>query len=254
MGLARSAVGAGGRVNSAPSVVALVAVAGAVALLTPRSVSLGEGASTRRRSDAALLRRFRLPLSGLAGATGWAFVGGAMGLVAGAGAAFVAWRTLTNARSPTAIRRDQRLREDCPLVVELLAHALSAGSDIASALHIVGSAVGDPWESRLAICLNALRIGQAPAEVWAELEKDPLTSGLGRAFARSHQTGVPVSRAMRALAKDLREESDLTAHAYARTIEVRAAVPLGVCFLPAFVLLGVVPLVAGILQGFTWIS
>lgn len=252
--MARSAGGWGVRMNSASYVIALAATGGAIAWLMPTVVSPQDSKLPRPKSDVALLRRLRVPLAGLAGATGWAFVGGAVGLVAGVGTAFVAWRILANARSPSAIRRDQRLREDYPLVVELLAHALSAGSDIASALHVVGSSVGDPWESRLANCLNALRIGQAPGEVWAELERDPLTTGLGRALTRSHQTGVPVSRAMHALAKDLREESDLVAHAYARTIEVRAAVPLGVCFLPAFVLLGVVPLVAGILQGLAWIS
>jgi hypothetical protein len=114
--------------------------------------------------------------------------------------------------------------------------------------------VGEPWESRLAVSLNALGVGQPPAMVWAALEQDPCGAALGRALARSHATGVPVADAMRHLAQDLREDADLEAHAYARTIEVRAAVPLGVCFLPAFVLLGVVPLVAGVLSGLAWVD
>jgi hypothetical protein len=59
---------------------------------------------------------------------------------------------------------------------------------------------------------------------------------------------------MRRLAADLRDQADLASQAYARTIEVRAAAPLGVCFLPAFVLLGVVPLVAGVLGDLSWVS
>ena len=141
---------------------------------------------------------------------------------------------------------------DYPLVIELLAHSLAVGADIQTALHLVGDAVGDPWRTRLAVCLNALHLGQAPSQVWEEMEADPLMSGLGRALGRAHQTGVPVAKAMRALAHDAREESELAAHAYARTVEVRAAAPLGVCFLPAFVLLGVVPMVAGILRGLAW--
>jgi hypothetical protein len=34
-----------------------------------------------------------------------------------------------------------------------------------------------------------------------------------------------------------------------RQVEVRATAPLAACLLPAFVLLGVVPLVAGLLRG-----
>lgn len=235
--LASSAVFAGS-VLAAPRVVPQIS-------MRPRRV---------KTAEVSLLRRLRLPLASLAGGAGWAFVGGVVGIGAGAIAAVLAWRTLTKARSPQEIRNDLRLRADYPLVVELLAHVLAAGSDVGSALAVVARAVGDPWESRLAACLNALSVGQPPDEVWAALELDPLAFGLGRVLSRSHRTGVPVSRAMRALAQDVREEANLAAHAYARTIEVRAAVPLGVCFLPAFVLLGVVPLVVGILRGLSWVE
>jgi len=33
---------------------------------------------------------------------------------------------------------------------------------------------------------------------------------------------------------------------------VKAAVPLGLCLLPAFVLIGIVPLVAGLMSTMTW--
>ena len=48
------------------------------------------------------------------------------------------------------------------------------------------------------------------------------------------------------LADDLRLATRQRADTRARTIEVRAAAPLGLCFLPAFVLLGVVPMAAGL--------
>lgn len=223
--------------------------------LTSKAVpGLSRGQPRSKASDVSLLRRWRLPLALLAGVAGWAFIGGVAGVVAAAVLVPLAWRTLSNARGPGALRREQRLTADHPLVVELLALALSAGADIASALRMVAAAVGDPWDSRLALPLNALEVGQSPGAVWADLEHDPITAGLGRALSRSHATGVPVSEAMRRLAVDLRESADLVAHAYARTVEVRAAVPLGVCFLPAFVLLGVVPLVAGVLGDLAWIS
>ena len=48
------------------------------------------------------------------------------------------------------------------------------------------------------------------------------------------------------LAEELRERTRADVEARARSVSTRAAAPLGVCFLPAFVLLGIVPLVAGL--------
>jgi len=237
-----------------PALAAAAALAAVVLLTAPPSRLPRRRRPASARDDASLLRRLRLPLSLLAGAAGWAFVGGVAGVIVATLLAPIAWRTLTAAPGPAALRREARLRADYPLVVELLAVALSAGADVGTALRLVADAVGDPWRSRIADVLNALDIGKPPSEVWAELERDPRATGLGRALARSHATGVPVSEAMRRLAEDLREQADLASQAYARTIEVRAAAPLGVCFLPAFVLLGVVPLVAGVLGDLSWVN
>jgi len=38
----------------------------------------------------------------------------------------------------------------------------------------------------------------------------------------------------------------------ARAVGVRAAVPLGVCLLPAFIVLGVIPMVVASLQALQW--
>ena len=57
---------------------------------------------------------------------------------------------------------------------------------------------------------------------------------------------VSVSAAVSALGEDLRAASRQRVEQAARTVEVRAAAPLGVCFLPAFVLLGIVPMTAGV--------
>jgi hypothetical protein len=54
-----------------------------------------------------------------------------------------------------------------------------------------------------------------------------------------------VADAMARLAGDLRRDARARVEGRARAVGVKAAVPLGLCMLPAFVLLGVVPLVAG---------
>jgi hypothetical protein len=47
------------------------------------------------------------------------------------------------------------------------------------------------------------------------------------------------------LAEDLRRRDRADVESRARSVGVKAALPLGLCLLPAFVLVGVVPLVAG---------
>ena len=49
-----------------------------------------------------------------------------------------------------------------------------------------------------------------------------------------------------ALAADLREEDRASAVARAHRAGVWAMAPLGLCFLPAFICLGVIPVVAGV--------
>ena len=55
-----------------------------------------------------------------------------------------------------------------------------------------------------------------------------------------------MGRAVHRLAEELRERARADVEARARSIEVKAAAPLGLCLLPAFVVLGVVPMVVGV--------
>ena len=67
-----------------------------------------------------------------------------------------------------------------------------------------------------------------------------------RALARS-ATGAAPAALLRAVADDADAAARAAAEAAARRAAVTAVLPLGLCFLPAFVLLGIVPLVAGLL-------
>jgi hypothetical protein len=58
-----------------------------------------------------------------------------------------------------------------------------------------------------------------------------------------------VARAVERLADDLAASARAEVEDRARAVGVRAAVPLGVCLLPSFLLLGIVPLVVGLVSG-----
>nr|WP_246211273.1 type II secretion system F family protein [Phytoactinopolyspora alkaliphila] len=130
-----------------------------------------------------------------------------------------------------------------PLAADLLAAAISAGCPPVNAAEQVGRSLGGPLGSALATAAAVARIGSDPARAWSGLAADPALKPLGRALGSAVIRGVSPVHALQRVAQDGREAARWSAEARARAVGARAAAPLGLCFLPAFVLLGIVPLI-----------
>jgi len=183
----------------------------------------------------------------LSGAAAAVFLGGVPGLVAAPVAALTTW-VVVERSEPAALRRDRAVaRRDLPHVVGLLADALRAGQSPTEALAVVVTALPGPATARLAEVVPRLRLGLDPMAVWGEMAADPALGRLGSAMARAHRTGAPVVPAVERLADELARSAHAEVEDRARAVGVKAAVPLGLCLLPAFVLIGIVPVVAGLL-------
>jgi len=201
-------------------------------------------------------RRAGLPASTaaclLAGAAVGLLAPGPIGLPAGLALA-VAGPRLLSRLEPAATRRErERLVEDLPLVLDLLAACLLGGAALPAAATAVSVAVPGPAGRRLATVSAALGAGFAPAQAWSGLgggepgrRDDPL-AGAARTLSRAAEGGAPVAAAVSRLAVDARAEARARGEQAARRVGVLAVAPLGLCFLPAFVLLGVVPVIAGL--------
>jgi Flp pilus assembly protein TadB len=243
-------------VNAAAALAAAVLVGAAVHLLgRPTAAGLPvsggpAGPGARPAGERALLTRLRLPLSCLVAVGAWALLGG-LGVPAAPVAGVVAWTVLGRVEDPAAVRRRERLDEELPTGVDLLASCLEAGAPPEAALVTVGRALGGPVEEELLAVYARLELGADPATVWRDLGAHPQLGPLGRTVARAHDSGASVAGAVRGLAVELRERADAEVEARARSIEVKAAAPLGLCLLPAFVLLGIVPMVAGAFASMT---
>lgn len=193
-----------------------------------------------------MVQRLR-PLIALLGfAAGWAFVGGVGGIIGGCVGAVGLWWVAGRIEDPAVVRRRERLEADLPVAVDLLAACLASGASVAGALPVVAAAVQGPAGEELLIIDQRLRVGVPPEKVWADLQSLPPLAALGRAMLRSHESGAPVRLVMERLASDLRAQAAARVEARAKSIEVKAAGPLGLCLLPAFVVLGIVPMVAGL--------
>ncbi|MFC9687521.1 type II secretion system F family protein [Kribbella sp. NPDC056951] len=128
--------------------------------------------------------------------------------------------------------------------MELLAACLRAGRPPQQALTTVATAIQGPLGDLLAEIAHRLTLGANPQDAWSLLHAEPPCAAVARAIDRSLTSGAPLSRTLERLANDTRQAHHHTADQHARTIESRSALPLGLCFLPAFVLLSIVPTIA----------
>ena len=78
------------------------------------------------------------------------------------------------------------------------------------------------------------------------LADDAVLAPLARTFARAARSGSRVADAVDRLSTELALQARARREDRARSVGVRAALPLGLCLLPAFLLIGIVPLVAGL--------
>lgn len=227
--------------------------AGAVLLAVPRRAALTGLAPPPARpaadgTTAPAQRRWWVPA--LLVAAGCAVVlPMPAGAVTGAVGALLVRRTLLRAEPPAVRRAREQAERDLPHLVALLASALAAGAPTDRALEAVCAASPGAAADRVRPALTRLALGADPASVWAGLAQDEVLGPLGRTLARAATTGAPVSAVVERLADDLDAAARAAVEDRARTVGVRAAVPLGVCLLPAFVLLGVVPLAVGLFSG-----
>jgi hypothetical protein len=100
---------------------------------------------------------------------------------------------------------------------------------------------------RFAAAAQALREGADPETAWHPLAVDGATAPVAAAALRASRTGAPASETVAKAARDLWTCAEHAAQAQLRSTAVRAAMPLALCFLPAFVLLGIVPTMIGVL-------
>ncbi|MGP4022875.1 type II secretion system F family protein [Actinomadura sp. 3N407] len=173
-------------------------------------------------------------------------LGGPTGTTIGVLVAVAVWFSFGRLGNAERRRRRARLVADLPVAVDLLAACLRGGAPWHDAVTAVADAVGGPLGDELRAVSIQIRLGADPAEAWLTLAKEPMLAPLARTAVRAASTGAALAPSLSRLARDQRRVARSAAAARARSAGIRALAPLGLCFLPAFVLLGVVPAVAGI--------
>jgi Flp pilus assembly protein TadB len=214
--------------------------------VAPSLIVGGRSAPGRARRPAMVAVAVGVVVGTVAGTSG----GPLLGTVLGSGAAFGLLRI---AGQPSA-RQARRFRardpadspgRQLPAALDLLAACLSAGAAPERALAAVGVAFEGEVGTVLSSVARLAALGAPVETAWSACSADRRWAPVARAVIRAHWSGAALTDVLTHLADDRRRALRADAQAAAQRAGVRAVLPLGVCFLPAFVLVGVVPVVAG---------
>ena len=115
------------------------------------------------------------------------------------------------------------------LRAELTAMALGGGASIERAMTLVAQELGEPSTG-----------------VSSE------TAAIERVLALAEEAGVPAAELLRAEAERQRYDARAAGQEGAQRLGIQLLLPLGLCVLPAFVLVGVLPLVVSVLSSTTF--
>jgi tight adherence protein C len=147
-------------------------------------------------------------------------------------------------------RQDAVLAVELPVVVDLLAVAVTAGHTPFLALEVAARWSPPTTAAELDRVLHECGFGATLERALGALStRRPPMRAVCDALMASDRLGAPVADALERVAVGTRAAIRRRAEAHARTVPVRLLFPLVLLVLPAFGLLTVVPTVAGRLAG-----
>ncbi|UTT49013.1 type II secretion system F family protein [Rhodococcus gordoniae] len=133
-----------------------------------------------------------------------------------------------------------------PAAFDLFAACLRAGMPAGSAARVVAEFAPPDLAAALRRGADRLALGADPAGAWEGSGTTDALDDFARAARRSAKSGAPLSDTVAELAVRHRAETEDRVAAEIDRAGVLVSGPLGLCFLPAFVCLGIVPVVVGL--------
>jgi tight adherence protein C len=192
-------------------------------------------------------------LSGVGGLLGGLGAHGSRAVFMSAVLAFGGWRwpELRDARRAETRRR--QAREAIPDTLDLLAACVRSGSSVTRAFAIAAEREPGPLGDAMRDTVSALEHGVPKAEAYRILCRRADVAELrvvASSLQRVERLGIPLADTLDALATEMRERRRSLAEERARSAPVRMLFPVILCFLPAFVLLTIAPVLIVAVRGF----
>ncbi|MET8852436.1 type II secretion system F family protein [Amycolatopsis sp. NPDC004625] len=182
----------------------------------------------------------------IGGASAAVLIGGITGAALGAILTASGWWAIRRARRPRPPAMDIAAKLRLAGTLDLLAACLRAGLPVPSALDAVAGTAPVPVDAALSSTAGLLALGSRPDEAWAPVRTVPGLGELAAAAIRTSRSGAAFAASAGDLAGRIRDELSTEAEERAERAGVALALPVGLCFLPAFFCLGVLPVVLGL--------
>lgn len=163
-----------------------------------------------------------------------------------------AGRRLDPTRGASVPRPPESDRSNDPLAIasslEVFAACLTSGMAVATAAAATGPSSPRLLAGVLMRAADLLTLGADPATAWSDPDRsgDQRIEALLRLARRSASSGTALAQGVAELAEQSRLDARDAAQAAAERASVLIAGPLGLCYLPAFLCLGIVPVVVGL--------
>ena len=131
---------------------------------------------------------------------------------------------------------------------DVFAACLTSGMSVSSAATAAASSAPAALATVLTRAADMLALGADADAAWSNptAPLDNHSEALLRLARRSAASGAALAQGVADLADQTRNDAASAADARAQRASVLIAGPLGLCYLPAFVCLGIVPIVAGL--------
>lgn len=172
-----------------------------------------------------------------------ALSGAGAGVIVLVGALLLWWRGFRGRTGPDRLP----VTGELPVLIGLLASGIRAGATLPACLTAVSGAARGRLGEELAAVSEQLRLGAEPAMAWRRSALPEPLMAVGRDLARAADTGAPVAELLDRHVRDLRRTLRARSTARIERLGVLVVAPLGLCFLPAFILVGLVPMAAELL-------
>ncbi|MEV5594004.1 type II secretion system F family protein [Streptomyces sp. NPDC052496] len=197
----------------------------------------------RRRTVAVRERAGAAVVAGVVAILVGGVTGGVLGLAVAYGVA--RWQRRTKARAARQAA-EAGLRAALAPAADLLAACLAAGAGPRASTEAVGRSLGGTVGEHLWRVAAELRLGGDPGTTWQRFGALPGAQGLARCMERAGISGIPAVEGVSRIAAELRAQQSRSSAERARRAGVLVTMPLAACFLPAFLALGVVPVLIGL--------
>ena len=163
------------------------------------------------------------------------------------------WRLPDLRLQRRAREAEEQIRAALPDALDLLAACALSGMSLDRSLRTVGPDVDGALGVAMREALRALDAGVPRADAYAVLiERAPVQEIriLVRALERAERYGTSVATTLVSQAREMRSRRRAAIEEAARAAPIKMLFPLVVCFLPAFVILTVAPVVLTALRSF----